>query len=164
MVGPRTRTWPCALLPIGSPTNNTNASRLVSALAGGQGWLSLQVPSISRAAMPANRMRGHSAHQTGPSPSQTRVGVQSNEWPDCTMTAERNSNMVIRFHCALPGHLNYYRGSGDGLRTLARSPTLLLVIGSKIALEDATARSGPKADRPFLGLGRREAAIQHAFL
>gem|GEM_PF-6776156 len=44
-------------------------------------------------------MRGPSAHQTGPSPSQTRVGVQVNVVPCGAITAAaamiRTSNIVV---------------------------------------------------------------------
>jgi hypothetical protein len=90
MVGPRTRTWPCCPTPVRSPTSLTSASRASVPLASGQGCPGLQVPSSSRAAMPDNLMRGPSAHQTGPSPSQTCVGVQLNVSPaGTTVTAER---------------------------------------------------------------------------
>lgn len=54
-------------------------------LAEGQGWPDLQLPSISRAAMPANLTFGPSAHQMGPSPSQTAVGVHENVVPAVTI-------------------------------------------------------------------------------
>jgi hypothetical protein len=34
--------------------------------------------------MPASRIRGPSAHQIGPSPSHTRVGLQGKIWPEAT--------------------------------------------------------------------------------
>src|SRR3546814_1525227 len=80
-VGPLTNTWPSRLVPVGLPTISTKASRAACAGASGHGWFDRHVPSLSRAAMPARRMRGPSAHQTGPSPSQTRVGVHKNVWP-----------------------------------------------------------------------------------
>jgi hypothetical protein len=61
------------------PNNFTSSSRERSALTAGQGWFDRQVPSISRAAIPARRMRGPSAHHIGPSPSYTAVGVQAND-------------------------------------------------------------------------------------
>src|SRR3546814_5396611 len=51
---------------------------------------------LSRAAMPARRMRGPSAHQTGPSPSQTRVGVHKNVWPAGTTGTSANQR-IMRF-------------------------------------------------------------------
>ena len=75
--GPRTSTWPVAVTPLAPPSRRTSSSRASFPLADGQGWPTLQVSSISRAAMPARRMHGPSAHQIGPSPSHTRVGVQS---------------------------------------------------------------------------------------
>jgi len=80
-VGPVTMIWPCLLTPVGVPSNATKAARASSALACGHGCPGEQVPSISRAAMPASRSRGPSSHQIGPSPSQTWVGVHSNVWP-----------------------------------------------------------------------------------
>lgn len=44
-------------------------------VASGQGCPALQVSSISRAAMPESLILGPSAHQIGPSPSQTAAGV-----------------------------------------------------------------------------------------
>src|SRR3546814_6403812 len=46
--------------------------------------------------MPARRMRGPSAHQTGPSPSQTRVGVHKNVWPAGTTGTSANQR-IMRF-------------------------------------------------------------------
>lgn len=76
IVGPLTVTWPCEPVPVGSPRRRTKASRAWIALASGHGCPRLQLPSSSRAAIPARRTRGPSAHQIGPSPSQTAVGVQ----------------------------------------------------------------------------------------
>jgi hypothetical protein len=53
----------------------------------GQGWFDRHEPSISRAATPATRTFGPSAHQTGPSPSQTAVGVHLNVSPAGTTCA-----------------------------------------------------------------------------
>ena len=91
MVGPLTRTCPSAPWPISSPTNWTSALRAWRALAEGQGWPGLHDPSSSRAAMPERRMRGPSAHQIGPSPSHTAVGVQSKAWPVGTTAAAARS-------------------------------------------------------------------------
>ena len=79
IVGPRTRTWPSRACPVGCPTSRTSASRDTIGSAFGQGCPTLHVPSNSLAAMPDNRMRGPSAHQIGPSPSHTRVGVHWND-------------------------------------------------------------------------------------
>lgn len=89
IVGPLTSTCPSALTPVRTPTSATSASRALSAAADGHGWLSRHVPSISRAAMPDRRRRGPSAHQTGPSPSHTRVGVHLNTLPSGTMVASK---------------------------------------------------------------------------
>ncbi len=75
-VGPRTKAWPSDARPRSPPSKATRTALAAGALARGQGWFGLQVPSISRAAMPASRTRGPSAHQIGPSPSQTLIGVQ----------------------------------------------------------------------------------------
>lgn len=112
IVGPLTSTWPSRLLPVGRPTSRTSASLASTAPAAGQGWLSRQLPSISRAAMPERRIRGPSAHQIGPSPSQTRVGVQSNDWPAGTIEAARNSKRAIA--CA-------YRASGRSCKQASSS-------------------------------------------
>tara|TARA_Y100000815_G_C13348448_1_gene503111 strand:+ start:5301 stop:5924 length:624 start_codon:yes stop_codon:yes gene_type:complete len=73
---------------MGSPINLTSPSREAKESAAGQGCPDEQDPSISRAAMPARRIRGPSAHQIGPSPSQTAVGVHSKTVPDGTDTAD----------------------------------------------------------------------------
>src|SRR3546814_13923867 len=96
-VGPLTNTWPSRLVPVGLPTISTKASRAACAGASGHGWFDRHVPSLSRAAMPARRMRGPSAHQTGPSPSQTRVGVHKNVWPaGTTGTSAQPRNMLFQ--------------------------------------------------------------------
>lgn len=94
-VGPLTRMCPSALRPIGVPTSATSASRASIALASGHGWLALQLPSISRAAIPVSRTWGPSAHQIGPSPSHTRVGVQLNDWPEGTIAAAASKTAII---------------------------------------------------------------------
>lgn len=50
-------------------------------------WAGLQVSSTSRAAIPASRTLGPSAHQIGPSPSHTRIGVQLKTIPGATKDA-----------------------------------------------------------------------------
>ena len=55
-----------------------------------------KVPSISRAAIPAMRKRGPSAHQTGPSPSQTWVGVQVKVCPAATTDAARSVSISMQ--------------------------------------------------------------------
>ena len=84
------------LRPVAAPINCTSASRATIAMASGQGWLSRHVPSISLAAIPASRTWGPSSHHTGPSPSQTRTGVQVNSSPaGITGTEASKSNMLI---------------------------------------------------------------------
>lgn len=80
-VGPETRVCPSRALPVARPTSATSAFFASSAVARGHGWFGRQLPSLSRAAIPATRMRGPSSHQMGPSPSQTRVGVHANVPP-----------------------------------------------------------------------------------
>lgn len=72
-VGPCTGTCP---VPSASPTlveleltSCTRNALAACAEASGHGWFGLHVPSISRAAIPARRIRGPSSHQIGPSPS-----------------------------------------------------------------------------------------------
>jgi hypothetical protein len=97
MAGPVTSTWPSRLRPVGAPISFTRASRASAPLAVGHGWLGRQLSSISRAAMPANRIRGPYAHHTGPSPSHTRLGVQVNSSPvGTTDTASSNNAPIIR--------------------------------------------------------------------
>jgi hypothetical protein len=91
-----TMTWPVGVVPRGPPRISTSASRAAIALASGQGWFVRHVPSISRAAIPEIRRRGPSAHQTGPSPSQTRVGVQVKVCPAATIEAARARSMGPR--------------------------------------------------------------------
>lgn len=79
MVGPRTSTCPSWANPIGLPIKLARASRDRIGSELEQGCPGLHEPSISFAATPDKRMRGPSAHQIGPSPSQTRVGVQEND-------------------------------------------------------------------------------------
>jgi len=43
--------------------------------------------------MPDRRMRGPSAHQIGPSPSHTRVGVQVKVWPEGAVAAAAKSRI-----------------------------------------------------------------------
>jgi len=81
MVADRTLMWPVARLPSTPPKSRTSRSRASVPLTVGQGWPARQLPSISRAATPAIRIFGPSAHQMGPSPSQTAIGVQANERP-----------------------------------------------------------------------------------
>ena len=92
-LGPRTTTCPVEMPPRGPPIRRTSASRASIAEALGQGWLVRQVSSISRAAIPAMRTCGPSAHQTGPSPSQTWVGVQVNVCPAATIEAARMTSI-----------------------------------------------------------------------
>lgn len=94
-LGPVTRIWPVALRPFAPPSNRTSVSRATIPLARGQGCPVRHEPSISRAAIPASRIRGPSRHQIGPSPSQTLIGVQVNDWPPCTTaTASRNTASI----------------------------------------------------------------------
>lgn len=95
IVGPCTKTWPCSPVPVGLPMSETKALRASIAVADGQGCPGLQEPSISRAAIPERRMRGPSSHHTGPSPSQTAAGVQSNACPEGTAAAARNRTSDI---------------------------------------------------------------------
>ena len=67
--------------PVGVPRRRTKASRAAIPLAEGQGCPGEQLLSSSLAAMPESLIRGPSWHQTGPSPSQTCVGVHVNVWP-----------------------------------------------------------------------------------
>ena len=71
----RTLMWPVASVPLAPPKRRTRRSRASVAPVAGQGWFGLHVPSISRAATPAIRTLGPSAHQMGPSPSHMATGV-----------------------------------------------------------------------------------------
>lgn len=98
------RMCPCCPTPVLAPIRAAKASRAAIPLAAGHGWPGLQVPSNSRAAMPASLKRGPSSHQTGPSPCHTCVGVQTNVWPDgitgtlavATDVEEKITAMLIR--------------------------------------------------------------------
>lgn len=83
-VGPFTNKCPSAVLPTVLPKSAASASRDFLPLIAGHGWLSRQVSSISRAAMPARRTLGPSSHHIGPSPSHSRTGVHSNVCPSGT--------------------------------------------------------------------------------
>ena len=97
IAGPLISTWPSGLRPVGAPISFTRALRASAPLAVGHGWLGRQLSSISRAAMPARRIRGPSAHHTGPSPSQTRVGVQVNfSSAGTTDTVSSSKTWIIR--------------------------------------------------------------------
>ena len=77
--------------PFAPPSSRTSVSRATMPLARGQGCPLRHEPSISRAAIPASRIRGPSRHQIGPSPSHTLTGVQANDCPlGTTATASRN--------------------------------------------------------------------------
>lgn len=72
---------PSGIVPRGPPRILTSLSRASIASTAGQGWFARHDPSISRAATPAIRTLGPSAHHIGPSPSHTAVGVQANVRP-----------------------------------------------------------------------------------
>lgn len=94
-LGPVTRIWPVPVRPLAPPSNCTSASRAAMPLARGQGCPLRHEPPISRAAMPASRMRGPSRHQTGPSPSHTLTGVQTKACPLGTIAAaSRNAASI----------------------------------------------------------------------
>lgn len=93
--GPATRICPVPVRPFAPPSSRTSVSRATMPLARGQGCPLRHEPSISRAAIPASRIRGPSRHQIGPSPSQTLKGVQMNDWPlGTTATASRNTASI----------------------------------------------------------------------
>lgn len=61
-------------------------------------------------------MRGPSAHQIGPSPSQTRVGVHSKLWPAGTRAAAKKSKSDMGCAYGPAGEFcNLDRDSGDKL-------------------------------------------------
>lgn len=93
IVGPATRACPSRDVPVRRPTSDTSAVLACSADAAGQGWFERHVPSLSLAATPARRTREPSAHQTGPSPSQTRVGGQRKVAPAGITVAAASSAM-----------------------------------------------------------------------
>lgn len=98
IVGPEIRICPCGPTPVRVPSKFTSALRDAIGSLSGQGWPGEQVPSSSRAAMPDNRSLGPSAHQTGPSPSQTWVGVQAKVSPvgiAAACSAKSNGPIII---------------------------------------------------------------------
>jgi hypothetical protein len=99
--------WPSGRVPFRPPKIRTKRLRASTAETGGQGWLGRQVPSISRAATPAMRTFGPSAHQTGPSPSQTAVGVQANVLPAGTIWPFAGAGMA-KVHANRPNILNTF--------------------------------------------------------
>lgn len=90
-----TSTCPSLELPMGFPSSFTSASLAAGPAAAGQGCPRLHSPPISRAAMPARRIFGPSAHQMGPSPSQTRVGVQEKLAPAATIEAAKTVSIAF---------------------------------------------------------------------
>ncbi len=64
---------------------------------GRRAWFGLQLSSISRAAIPAKRLRSPSARQIGPSPSHTCVGVHVNVVPAANDWSEDER----KHHCRL---------------------------------------------------------------
>ena len=64
-------------------------------LAAGQGCPGRQVSSLSRAAILPTRIFGPSAHQIGPSPSQTAIGVQTKAAAAARMVAGMISSSII---------------------------------------------------------------------
>lgn len=107
--GPLIRMWPVEAVPRRPPSSRTSSSRASSPLACGQGCPDLHVPSISRAAIPASRIRGPSAHQIGPSPSQTCVGVQVKVVP--AATTEAMTSQGILWPIAKPWALRQDKGA-----------------------------------------------------
>lgn len=89
MGGAETIMCPEDVRPLGPPRNLTSQSRAARPEAFGHGWDGLHVSSISRAAMPAKRTLGPSRHHMGPSPTQTRTGVQVKDCPDAMKAAAR---------------------------------------------------------------------------
>jgi hypothetical protein len=96
----RTRIWWVGATPLGPPSSFTKWSLAAFPLALGQGWFGLQLPSISRAAMPESLILGPSAHQMGPSPSQTCVGVHVKDRPEATIEDRRAGIISLPFHAA----------------------------------------------------------------
>lgn len=95
IAGAATRTCPVDATPCDPPSSFTSWSRAARPVAFGQGCPGLHVSPISRAAIPSRRMRGPSAHQIGPSPSHTRVGVQVNVVPAATIEARTRAIMSL---------------------------------------------------------------------
>jgi hypothetical protein len=79
--------WPSGVDPRAPPSRLTSRLRASVPLTAGHGCPGRQLPSISRAATPAIRTLGPSAHQIGPSPSHTSVGVHRNVAPARTTGA-----------------------------------------------------------------------------
>ena len=97
IVGPNKRICPWRPTPVRVPSRETSASLEAIGSLFGHGCPSEQLPSISLAAMPERRSRGPSAHHTGPSPSQTWVGVQSNDCPAGTVATWSAKTNDARF-------------------------------------------------------------------
>lgn len=93
--GPDTVTCPSGREPVTVPSIRARVLRASTADAFGHGWLALQVPSISLAAMPESRTCGPSAHQIGPSPSHKAIGVQVKACPEGTMAAAARISSII---------------------------------------------------------------------
>lgn len=109
---------PCESVPTEPPRSRTRRSRASTPPTEGQGWFRLHVPSISRAATPAMRIFGPSAHQIGPSPSHTAVGVQLNAEPAATTCRKIRNKVCLR-------HTSGARASSELVVIVSRvSPSL----------------------------------------
>lgn len=89
--GPLTRTCPCRPTPVRVPNRSTSASRAAIRLAAGQGCPDRQLPSSSRAAIPASLNRGSSRHQTN-------IGRSSPAASSCSV---KPSSLPQRVHCVV---------------------------------------------------------------
>jgi hypothetical protein len=133
IVADRTRTCPSEVRPVGPPKSWTIRSRATTPLTGGHGCPWRQLPSISRAATPAILTFGPSAHQIGPSPSQTATGVHSNRCPEGTICAS-----------ALPGTTQQARATSMSLQVNANI--------NAIRIKRRRAASPKEVNRSLLGL------------
>lgn len=91
------------------------------------------MPSISRAATPAMRIFRPSAHQIGPSPSQTAVGVHEKILPDGTIVTVLAA-ATLKVLSGGNGSVGMNAGSTSAMANLVRKCIALAVAGATLSL------------------------------
>lgn len=151
MTGARTLIWPVGNFPLAPPKSPTRRSRASRPLTAGHGWPGRQLSSISRAATPAIRILGPSAHQIGPSPSHTAVGVHVKVRPaDTTGTASdsggrkldrmtHSKTLAANFNTRSPST------SGDSAAASYRPVEMLEMVAENSAVSGAESAGAARA-------------------
>src|SRR3546814_12389308 len=94
--------------------------------------------------MPDSRTCGPAAHQIGPAPSHTAVGVQSNDWPDGTIEARnRAADIMTPLFQACSDH-----AIAACRRHRTKSRTIRLTLFEQVDMD-----RGPHAQERALGFG-----------